>query len=135
MWEIGIWRRDIAGCVERRHLPGGQRASHGAEVLAQLLFVLCADDDRADCRPLNEPIQSDLRHAFTVSFAIASSPRSGKSVRYWRPALLIPPTPNRFARYRLVLCRNPARGRVLPESLPEQKREPAPQARRTAGSS
>ena len=51
-----------AGGVQRGDLRRGQVPADGAEVLAQLLLVARADDHGRHGRPLEQPVERDLRH-------------------------------------------------------------------------
>jgi hypothetical protein len=73
------WRcasRDTAAArargVRLRRLLGRQRPAHGAEVLAQLLFVARADDDRRDRRPAASQLSAICGTVLPVSFATSS---------------------------------------------------------------
>src|SRR5580658_6518502 len=58
---IGIGKRAIAGRVQLCHLLRRQSPADGAEILLQLLLVPRADDHRRDGRPLQQPVERDLR--------------------------------------------------------------------------
>ena len=59
--KVGIWSRYGACFIQLRHLFGRQVPANRPEVLAELFLVARADDDRRDGRPLQEPIERDLR--------------------------------------------------------------------------
>ena len=62
---VGIDGLGVAGGVELGDLFLGEIPADGAEVLAKLFFIACADDDAGDSWPLEEPIQRDLRDGFS----------------------------------------------------------------------
>ena len=54
---LGVALAASSFSICRRQLP-----ADGAQVLAQLLFVARADDHARDRRPLEQPVERDLRH-------------------------------------------------------------------------
>ena len=59
---VRIRPRRRACSVERGDLLGRQRPPDRAEILSQLFFVARADDHRRHRRPLQHPVQRDLRN-------------------------------------------------------------------------
>lgn len=52
-----------AGLIQAGTLVIGQRPTHRTEVFAQLHLVACANQHCAHGRPLQQPVDGDLRHA------------------------------------------------------------------------
>src|ERR1700722_16167400 len=58
---IRIGSRNLASCIELRDLLDRQIPAYGTEVLFQLLFIASTNDDGRDGRPLEQPVQPNLR--------------------------------------------------------------------------
>src|SRR5579859_114534 len=54
-----------AGSIEFGDLVGGQIPALGGQILAKLLLIASSNDDRGDGRPLQKPVQSDLRNGLS----------------------------------------------------------------------
>jgi hypothetical protein len=65
---VGIDGLLLAGAVEFSDLIGSQIPAFGGQILAKLLFVSSADNDRRDGRALQKPVQSNLRNGFAGLF-------------------------------------------------------------------
>src|SRR5258708_30425918 len=57
---VNQWNR--AGSIELADLFCGQVPTNRAEVVTQLSFVACADDDGSNGRPLKQPVDCNLRY-------------------------------------------------------------------------
>ena len=62
---IGIGEGEFAGGVETGDLGGGERPADSTEVLAELLLVARADDERGDGGAAEKPVEGDLRDGLT----------------------------------------------------------------------
>ncbi|CEJ45739.1 hypothetical protein XAB3213_3210009 [Xanthomonas citri pv. bilvae] len=60
---VGVRRLHCAGLIQAGTLVTGQRPTHRTEIFAQLHFVACANQHCAHGRPLQQPVDGDLRHA------------------------------------------------------------------------
>src|SRR5690349_22118976 len=61
--KVWIGRHGGTRGVEMPHLLRTQRPADGTEVVYELPFIACADDDRRNGRALQQPVDGDLRHA------------------------------------------------------------------------
>jgi hypothetical protein len=65
---IGIDRRFVTGGIQLGDLCRREAPVHGSQILAQLVRIACADDHRGNGRPMEQPVDRDLRHSFAGLF-------------------------------------------------------------------